>query len=157
MECLSLLAPEGAFLVSRAAFPYQASVPAGTFHCPLSSHRPSSPPRQQPSNPVLPVQLRHQDDAEGDGHGDLQCGDARVQGGAKLLGDNVVGGPEDARARHQREDAADQLVRDRTLAHDGQHHGCEGDQHGGEKDYVGDGQARVVCQDQVEQPSQHPA
>ena len=32
MECLSLLAPEGAFLVSRAAFPYQASVPAGTFH-----------------------------------------------------------------------------------------------------------------------------
>jgi hypothetical protein len=32
MECLSCLAPEGAFLVSRAAFPYQASVPAGTFY-----------------------------------------------------------------------------------------------------------------------------
>ena len=152
MECLSLLAPEGAFLVSRAAFPYQASVPAGTFHrlsSPFivsSSHRliASSPPREQPPNPVLPVQLRHQDDAEGDGYSDLQGSDARVQGGAKLLGDNVVGGPEDARARHQREDAADQIDRDRTLAHDGQHHGCEGDQHGGEKDHVGDRQLRIV-------------
>ena len=32
MECLSCLAPEKAFLVSRAAFPYQASVPTGTLH-----------------------------------------------------------------------------------------------------------------------------
>ena len=39
MECLSCLAPEGAFLVSRAAFPYQASVPAGTLHRLSSSHR----------------------------------------------------------------------------------------------------------------------
>lgn len=57
MECLSLLAPEGAFLVSRAAFPYQASVPAGTFHRLSSSHRliVSSPPQEQPPDPVLPV------------------------------------------------------------------------------------------------------
>ncbi len=80
-----------------------------------------------------------------------------MQGGAKLLGDNVVGGPEDARAGHQREDAADQIDRDRTFAYDGQYHGREGDQHGGEENHVGDGQARVVHQDEVEQPPQHPA
>jgi len=39
MECLSCLAPEKAFLVSRAAFPYQASVPTGTLHRLSSSHR----------------------------------------------------------------------------------------------------------------------
>ena len=43
MECLSCLAPEKAFLVSRAAFPYQASVPAGNFIAFIAFHRLSSP------------------------------------------------------------------------------------------------------------------
>lgn len=113
--------------------------------CKQSTLFPSFPPFCQPlPNPVLPVQLRHQDDAEGDGDGDLQGGDTRVQGGAKLLGDKIVGGPEDASARHQREDAADQIDRDRTFTHNGQHHRREGDQYGGEEDHIGDRQPRVV-------------
>ena len=58
------------------------------------------PPLHQPPNPVLPVQLRDEEDAEGDGEGDFQGEDAGVEGGGKLLGDEVVGGPEDAGAGH---------------------------------------------------------
>jgi len=60
----------------------------------------SSPPRYQPPNPISPVQLRNEEDAEGDGYGDFQGDEAGVHGGGDLLGDEVVGGPEDAGAGH---------------------------------------------------------
>ena len=59
MECLSCLAPEKAFLVSRAAFPYQASVPTGTLHR-LSSpfiafHRLIASSSHRPRESNLPI------------------------------------------------------------------------------------------------------
>ena len=84
---------------------------------------------------VLAVQLRHQNNAEGNGHGSLQRDETALQGLSYMVGNDVVGGPEDASTRHQRENAADEIDRDGTFAGDGQRQSREGDQRRSEKDH----------------------
>ena len=65
--------------------------------------------------PSLSVEFHHDEYAEGDGDGSLECCKTRVEGIGKLVGDNIVARPKDTCAGHQGKDAADEEHRDRAL------------------------------------------
>ncbi len=111
----------------------------------------------EPAYPVLAVDFGDDEDAEGDGDGGLDGDEAGLQGGTQLVGDDVVAGPEDASAGHEREDAADEEDGDGTLAQDGLHESRQGDQGSSQEDDHSGRESRVAQQDQIEQPSQRAA
>ena len=60
------------------------------------------------SYPTLSVDFHHGEDAESDGNGGFQGSETRLKSVTKLVGDDVIARPENARTWHQVEDAADE-------------------------------------------------
>ena len=99
-------------------------------------------------------QLHRDDDAEHDGHGRLGGAEAAGERRRELAGHQVIGAPEDAGSRHQRENAAEQEDLRRAFMLDG----VEARQHADEdrgKDHGNDrGHGGKAHQHQVKAPAE---
>ena len=103
--------------------------------------------------PTLPVEFHHDEDAEGDGDGGFKGGETRMESGRKLVGNDVVARPEDACARHQGEDAADEKHGDGALSRFRLQQGYRSDQSGGAEEHFDGRQNRITAQNEIKQPS----
>ena len=101
--------------------------------------------------------LADEDDAQDDGDGHLDGHEAAAQGKAELVGNHVVGSPEHAGARHEREDAAEQEHDGRAAVQHGEPAGRQDYEHRGEERGGRGREARVAREDHIQDPAQHTA